>query len=419
MKRTTLSIRPGIRRFQALAAALLLSIATGSSPAADFPAGSAPAATDNVAIPEAPAATDNVAIPEAPAATDNVAIPEAPAATDNVAIPEAPAATDNVAGLDNAAGLYIDPGLDVPIADNTWLDRSHTWVERGLFGIVVWFDRFFGDEHIVIIERPEAYLRWKTELRWDEEEQYSFRSSVRASLRLPRLKNRWRLVFTSESQGDPNVVIPEDPGNPGVNPGSQERSSSTALIYDIFRTRRTVLDAGAGVQVKIPPNAFVRTRFQHVRLLPLDTLGRLTVTAYWDASTGWGESNQLDFERWLTPPTLLRWSNSFTIEENGSGWAWGTDLSLLHKLSPTSAISFSGGASGSTDPAWIAQNYRVLARYRRNVWRKWLFLEGEPEIRWPRQDDGTRKSLWSATLRVEIVFAGTVLNPQEGGGSRP
>jgi len=393
MKRTSLSIHPWIRIFPVLAVALLLFLATGSSPAADLPAGSA--ATDNVAGPGAPAATDN--------AMDS----------DNAAAPE------NATGSDNAVGLDIDLGLVVPTADNTWVDRSHSWIERGLFDTVVWFDRFFGDERMVIIERPEAYLRWKSEVRWDEEEQYSFRSSVRASLRLPRLKNRWHLVFTSESRGDPNAVIPEDPGNPGLDPASQVRSSSTELIYDIFRTPRSVLDAGVGVQVKIPPNAFVRTRFQHARPLALDTLGRLTVTAYWDAEKGFGESNQVDLERWLAPPTLLRWSNSFTIEENGYGWAWGTDLSLLHKISPKSAITFSGGASGSTEPAWIAQNYRVLARYRRNVWRNWLFLEGEPEIHWPRMEDGSRQPVWSATLRAEIVFAGTVLNPQEGGGSRP
>jgi len=315
--------------------------------------------------------------------------------------------------------LDIDLGLVVHAADNTWVDRTHSWVERDLFAVAVWFDRFFGDERMVVIERPEAYLRWKSELRWDEEEQYSFRSSVRASLSLPRLKRRWHLVFTSESQGDPNAVIPEDPGNPGLNPASQVRTSSTELIYDIFRTTRSVLDAGIGVQVKLPPNAFVRTRFQYARPLALDTLGRLAVTAYWDAQKGFGESNQVDLERWLAPPTLLRWSNSFTIEENGYGWAWGTDLSLLHTFSPKSAITFSGGASGSTRPAWIAQNYRVLARYRRNVWRKWLFLEGEPEIHWPRLEDGTRKPLWSATLRAEIAFFGSVLTPQKGGGSGP
>ncbi|MBP2688877.1 MAG: hypothetical protein H6R41_946 [Deltaproteobacteria bacterium] len=388
MNRTSLSIHPGIRIFPALAAALLLFLATGSSPAADLPAGSAPAATANVADPEAPAATDNVAIPEAPAVTDNVAKSKAPVATDNVAKPKAPVATDN-----------------------GWLDRSHSWIEEGMFDTVVWFDRFFGDERVVIAERPEAYLRWKSEFRWDEAEHASFRSSVRAGVRLPRLQNQWHLVFTSESRGDPNAVIPEDPGNPGLDPGSQVRTSSTELVYDVFRTQRSVLDAGVGVQVKIPPNAFVRTRFQHARPLAFKILGRLTVTAYWDARIGFGESNQVDIERWLAPPTLLRWSNSFTIEENGYGWAWGTDLSLLHKFSPKSAITFSGGASGSTQPVLIAQNYRVLARYRRNVWRKWLFLEGEPEVHWPRMEDGSRKPVWSATLRAEVLFTGSELIP--------
>ena len=395
MKPASLDIRPLTRIFPVLVAALLLFPAIRDSLAADSPAGSAPAATDNAA------GLDNAAGSHNATGSDNAA------------------GMDNTAASDNVVGLDIDLGLVVPVPDNTWMDRSHTWVERGLFDVAVWFDHFFGDERMVVVERPEAYLRWKTELRWAEEEDWSFRSSVRASLRLPRMKKRWRLVFTSESKGDPNAVIPEDPGNPGLNPASQVRTSSTELIYDVFRTTYSVLDAGVGVQVKIPPNAFVRTRFQHARPLALDTLGRLTITAYWDAQKGFGESNQVDLERWLAPPTLLRWSNSFTIEENGYGWAWGTDLSLLHKLSPKSAITFSGGASGSTEPAWIAQNYRVLARYRRNVWREWLFLEGEPEIHWPRMEDGTRKPVWSATLRAEIVFAGTVLKPKEGAGSVP
>ena len=389
MKRTSLSIRPGIRIFPALAAALLLFLATG-----EFPGGRSPGRFRSRGNGQRRGVGSA-------AATDNVAVPEAPAATDNVAIPETPAATDNAAGSGQRPPQRTTAGWTGPIPGS-----------RGdLFDAVVWFDRFFGDERMVVTERPEAYLRWKTELRWDEEEHYSFRSSVRASLRLPRLKKRWHLVFTSESRGDPNAIIPEDPGNPGLNPASQVRTSSTELIYDIFRTPRSVLDAGVGVRVKIPPNAFVRTRFQHARPLALDTLGRLTVTAYWDAQDGPGESNQVDLERWLAPPTLLRWSNSFTIEENGYGWAWGTDLSLLHKLSPKSAITFSGGASGSTEPAWIAQNYRVLARYRRNVWRKWLFLEGEPDIHWPRKEDGSRKPVWGATLRAEILFTGTGLIP--------
>jgi len=359
MKPPSRSVRPRRLFFQALAAALLLSLATGASLATGPPPGSVPAATNNAADPVAPA------------------------------------------------------------ADNGWVDRTHSRVERDLFDTVVWFDRFFGDERMKVTERPESLLRWMNDLRWDEEERFTFRSTLRASLRLPRLKNRWHLVISGETRGDPNAVTPEDPGNPGLDVGSRVRTGSTELVYDILRTPRSTIDVGAGVRVKIPPDAFVRTRFQHARPVARSTLGRFTGTAYWDARDGFGESNQVDFERRLATPTLLRWSNSLTITGKSNGWTWGTELSLLQKLSPKSAITFAGGVSGSTRPAWIAQNYRVLARYRRNVWRKWLFLEGEPDIHWPRKEDGSRKPVWGATLRVEILFTGAGPDLPAAGGSGP
>lgn len=352
-------MRPRRPFLPASAAALLFFVAAGTSLATGFTAGSGSAATDNAADPVAPA------------------------------------------------------------ADNGWADRTHSRVERDLFDTVVWFDRFFGDERMVVTEQPKSLLRWMNDLRWDEEEGFTFRSTVRASLRLPRLKKRWRLVVSGETRGDPNAVTREDPGNPGLDTGSRVRTGSTELIYEILRTPRSTVDVGAGVRVKIPPDAFVRTRFQHARPVAPGTLGRFTATAYWDALEGLGESNQVDLERRLAPPTLLRWSNSMTITETNRWWTWGTELSLLHKLSPKSAVTFAGGVSGSTHPSWVATNYRILARYRRNVWRKWLFLEGEPDIHWPKKEDGSRTPVWGATLRAEILFTGAGPDPPDVGGGGP
>ena len=217
------------------------------------------------------------------------------------------------------------------------------------------------------------------------------------------------------SRGKPGAIRTPSPRRiPGTPAWTWEAASGPvprSWSTTSFGPRAPSLDVGAGVRVKIPPDAFVRTRFQHARLVAFHTLGRFTATAFWDARDGFGESNQVDLERWLALPTLLRWSNSLDISEKSNGWTWGTELSLLHKISPKSAITFAGGVSGSTRPAWIAQNYRVLARYRRNVWRKWLFLEGEPDIHWPRKEDGSRKPVWGATLRVEILFTGAEPDP--------
>ncbi len=378
------SVRPRRLFFQAAAAFLLL-LSAGASLAAGPPAGSAPNGTDNAVAP--PSAADNVTGSPLRCGQRRRSGPVA---------------------ADNAAGA-------APAADNGWVDRTHTRIEKDLFEATVWFDQFFGGDRIVVTEPPESFLRWMSELRWDEEENFSGRSTVRASLRLPRLKKRWKLAISGETRGDPIALTAEDPGNPGLDLGSRVRTGSTELIYDIYRTTRSSLDVGAGVRVKIPPDAFVRTRFQHARPVGFNILGRLTATAYWDARDGFGESNQLDLERWLAQPTLLRWSNSLTIEEKSDGLLWGTELSLLHKISPKSAITFAGGVSGTTHPAWIALDYRILTRYRRNVWRKWLFLEGEPTStgrgRWTGAGTpcGARRCGWRSCSRGW----GRTLRPKE------
>jgi hypothetical protein len=343
----------------------------------------------------------------APALAGPAADAPPPAPADNAA--EAPQAPT----MDNTAALS-------PVApvDNTWVDRYHTYIEEDLYATVVWFDHFFADELRKDIGSTQSSLRWTNSFRWDQQQHFVYRTWVRASIRLPHLSGKWRLVISGENKGDPTAYKPEDPGNPGLAVTASDRRASTELVYDVLQTRNTAVDFGVGVRVKIPPDAYARTRLVHVEELGYGIIGRLTATPYWDAADGFGESNQIDFERPLSPQTLLRWGNSLTIAEGSGGWNWGTEVSFLQRLSKNSAITFAGSANGPTRPSFVAGNYRVFTRYRRNFKRDWLFFELEPDINWPRQQDGSRQAVWGGTFRLEVVFQGKEL-ARQGGNATP
>jgi len=298
------------------------------------------------------------------------------------------------------------------VTDNTWVDRYHAYIENDLFGTVAWFDRFFEDDLRKDLGPPRSSLRWTNDFRWDQENKFKYRTRVRASIRLPHLMRKWRLVITGENKGDPTAIRPEDPGNPGLDVASQGRRASTELVYDLHQSRNTIVDLGAGVRVKLSPTAYVRARFLHTRELAYSVIGRLAATPFWDTKDGFGESNQIDFERQLAPATLMRWSNSATITEESNGWNWGTELSVLQRLSPNSAITFAANASGPTRPSTVVQNYRAYTRYRRYFLRYWLFFELEPDINWPRQEGGGRKTVLGGTVRLEINFTGREAPPK-------
>jgi hypothetical protein len=81
-------------------------------------------------------------------------------------------------------------------------------------------------------------------------------------------------------------------------------------------------------------------------------------------------------------------------------------LALLRELSNKSAASLMGGIYGNTISSSVIQNYRLLARYRRNFLREWLFFEVEPEITWPVEANGSRHETLAVILRLEVVFKG-------------
>lgn len=295
--------------------------------------------------------------------------------------------------------------------DDSWLDRYHSSIEDDLYGTVAWFDRFFEDDLLGNVDNSYSSARVTNDFRWDEEEKFEYRLRVRARIRLPILKGRVRLVISGENQGDPYATQSEDPGNPGLSPLATDGRASTELAYDLYRGRNTILFAGVGVRIRVDPTAFVRTRLVHARELGYSVIGRFSATPYWDAKNGFGETNEIDFERPIGPLTMVRWNNTANIDESRTGWYWGTDLSVLRKLSPRSAVTVGAGAAGSTRPSVVSENYRVYTRYRRNFLRSWLYYELEPDINWPRGENGGRPPVLGGTVRLEINFLGKAPAP--------
>lgn len=294
-------------------------------------------------------------------------------------------------------------------SDNSWLDRAHSSVEEDFSGTLRWFNRFFSDYPDERVEYSESSLQIVNDFRWDEADHFVYRLRVRARIRLPSLKGKWRLLISGENRGDPNPTRPEDPGNPGQDVLATDGRASTELAYNLFEEKNTILFVGAGVRIRSDPSVFTRFRFLHARELAHSIIARLTVTPYWDSRDGFGETNELDFERPISDDTLLRLNNFTAIRESENGWFWGSELSAEHRLSIIHGIGVGASIVGRTRPVAVIDNYRVFVRYRRNFLRRWLFIELEPDVNWRwQEEDGSRDTILGGTVRLEANFLGTI-----------
>lgn len=297
-----------------------------------------------------------------------------------------------------------------PSAIVEFMEKTHIRFEDSILDRVVRFDNFFGSAKTGDIRQPDYLLRWRNSLRWEEEgNRFKYRTTVRASFILPKISNRLRLVVLGENEAEPVFArLPEEPGVPGFDRTlPNTRLVNTELRYAVIRKPFVDLFVGAGVRIKSPFETFVRSRFQYTHRFGDAFLIRFAETPFWKNTDGFGETTEVELARRLSPRTVLVWANAGTVTEESPGLEWGTELSLLRELSPRSAITVSGGLFGHTRPSALVDNYRILARYRRNFLRPWLFYELEPEVSWPRDPAGAYTSAYAFTVRLEVVFQGT------------
>jgi len=303
------------------------------------------------------------------------------------------------------------------ISDNVgYVDRSHAYVDKEMNEAVTWFDGLFGKKARRDTAKADIKLRWSNELRAEEGESVRYHNAIRAQVHLPRLEKKLRLVIMQETREEAVAPIPSDAGTPIVNTPTQAntlRAVNTELRFYAWDTKAAYAFLAVGSRFVWLPETFVRARFLWRHTLADNTFISPSVTPFWQDHLGFGITPQLDFGRPFSHQYIFLWANSATVFKNRSGFLWGSEVSLSRIVSPVTAIAFAVGANGATRPSeaadrfnLAANNYKVSFKYRRNIYRPWLFLELVPETNWRREEAGEREVIPAFTVRLEINSEG-------------
>ncbi len=281
----------------------------------------------------------------------------------------------------------------------SWLDRSHSYLNQRLCEPAAWFDGFFGDPRSFEETPVGTFVRIRNSLQWDETEGWGFGLRVRANVLLPRVTDRIRLLITrdddltGEFRDGPSAADEDEQTRLGLRFIASERARSQ---FDVDGTVRV---SSSGL------NPRVRGRYRHVQGLTDHTLARATQTVFWELDDGFGSTSRLDWE-WLPDrDRLIRWTGEGTVSEASDGVDWRTSVTAFRQMSPRTALRSEVGAFGYTTPRFEAEEYFVALRYRRQFLRRWLFFELQPEHAWPLDlETGQRRSDWRFTLTLEVQF---------------
>jgi hypothetical protein len=285
-------------------------------------------------------------------------------------------------------GKPLDPCAGFDAEHNSWLDRSQAGLYRSVCGTAAWFDGFFGDSRYDEAT-GDTYGRLSVGGFWDERDGFDPRLRFRGRFALPALRNRGSFFI---GRGDEDELIKGRGGqSDDQTPEAVRSTSDDALFAGFGFSKYDHLEKGfsfrVGAKIRLPPEPFVQGRYRYGIQLSENNLLRFRPVVYWRSEEKFGTTLGIDLDSYLNDSFMLRWGNFGDVSQDPSveGMDWGSTLTLYQALSNRRALTYSIFVRGETEAEVKLQNYGYEMRYRKNVFRRWLFVELTGSVSKPRE----------------------------------
>ena len=266
------------------------------------------------------------------------------------------------------------------------VDQVHGELSNGLMSTAAWLDSFFGDERYVA-EGKRSYVRLIYDAFQEDRSKLLLRPAVDLRLILPQLEKKAHIVFSAEP-----TEFPKDTGTPVTDSGeqsatSEERNFTAALEYYIRSVPRESFIIRTGAQISDgQPVLFLAPRYRS--LTPFDPWDfRFTQEATYRTDTAWQTDTRFDLERKLPHDLFFRASIDGAWYENRVGYFPNLVFSLRQAIDASHAVDYEWVNNYQTRPITELTEVALRLRYRHSFWRRWLFGEVAPQIRFPRDMD--------------------------------
>ncbi len=287
-----------------------------------------------------------------------------------------------------------------PDSQQNWMDSVYDATNDAIHSFVFQADDFLGEEQeedLPTLRRSRFNLAINTKFEEKGGLQFGVDLDFRADIKLPKTKGRFGLFI---STSEPDEL-------PGEDPDEVENPLLIGLeLISAFR-RFPYLNSYAGVRVNLSPAYFAgmvfRPHFEwdNFHIIP-------TQKGFWFSDeTGLGGLTSLRLD-WLPREKLLLRSFSaarYTEATEGIEWEQSFLIGFSTKgtfknLDRGHGIKFS--VFGHKTGTGIVDTYRISYIYRRNIYKKWLFMQAGPEVNFYNRDD------WDATpgfrFGVDVLF---------------
>ncbi len=270
----------------------------------------------------------------------------------------------------------------------SWLETKRRALAGDIVALASYIDNLMGDVE-VIADQNQSYVRLylgMEESKYGDSEVFH---RIRFSLDLPITKQRFRFILESEGEEDGEGVH----SGQGLSVSRQDEDQSEGSITATFRY---LIDAEYwdrlsfdwGVKVNLDPDLYLRARAKRSWSLSEKWSLVFFPDLFWFESKGLGAKTTFDFDHLIRGAFLFRLRSSVVWYERYRTRSYLQQASFYHDITERRAIEYAVGLGAKERQSHtLISDYFAQIRYRRDLFRGWLFYQMKLGLSFPRELD--------------------------------
>lgn len=302
-------------------------------------------------------------------------------------------AVDETSDTSDPTNNAVGSRLDILVGQ---VNSAHDYVSSGLETTAKSLDEFFAED-TAYEDSTRTYLRLGLDSVLREREGFGFSGGLRLKLHLPRTKKRLRLLIESDDQRSESENLENKPTDV-----AQRSDYSLAIEKDVSGANKWNLRPSLGIKLHSRIDTFFRLR-SHRYFSYNDWLMRVSHHAAWFDSRGFEANTGLALDHPLSKNLLFRYSPTLSWQEEEMFRRITQGFSVYQEIDSRQKMAYQIIAEADDDwNEWRAKRYDALIRYRRGLYKKWLFGEVIPQLIFLKETGFHNDPI--ITFRLEVVF---------------
>lgn len=287
--------------------------------------------------------------------------------------------------------------VEVPIGEK--VDRSKQWlidkIDGFSEGLDVFFVQNFFNESVIEddVGGNRAVIGFNTRREFGGDVDYKL--TGRLKLELPNTNKRLKLIVASEDNSE--YSIEKQPIQ------NLENATYTTALRVILNERSAWdTDLDIGLRGGLPLNPYSRLRARRYDQI-FSWQNRFTQSIYYNHLDGWGETTEVRFDKNLSKNHLLVFNTEADYLRQNKYFDITSDVNLYHKINEGALLAYQMGVVGDTDKGSVISSYFTGIKYRKLIYKDWIYAGVNPQMEWNKDRDYRR--MWVLMFSFETVFS--------------